>query len=485
MVMSHARLVAGLDLGTTNAKVSVFDSFGECVVQVSAGYNTYSPQDGWYEQHPADWETALVTALAEAAGRLSSRITDVAGMGVDAHGPGLVLVDDAHHAIAPSLTWHDNRADAHGQRLLDMAGPGWVGSGLPKTGLPAKLFWALENWPEAVAQARWAMGVKDYVTLWLTGQVCTDYSSGPGGESWYPPVFQAIGWPLDKLPPVVAPTTIAGELRQDVARITGWPPRLPIVAGMSDGAASTLGGGVVVPGEAIVSIGTNAVMRFVRVNPISPEIRLSQSLFCWPYVEGRWVGGGFAKSGGAALTWFGRTMGMDLDSLVSAASSSPPGSRDLIFLPFLTGRGSPAASPDARGAFLGIGLEHDAADMARAVVEGVVFALRDIAAAFQELGTTASSMKLTGGGGKNLLWRQVLADNLSVPVEYKSGDAALGAAITAAVGVGLYDSIGTAVEQMAKATAETTMPDLTKRSIYDSVYVHYVRLRDRLAPAQS
>jgi sugar (pentulose or hexulose) kinase len=471
----------GLDLGTSSAKVAAFDLRGRCLAQATTSYETAYPGEGRAEQRVEQWQAVLQAALQDLARQLGSEVSRIAGLGLSGHGPGFVLVDAQHRALTPAITWQDTRAEPFGQRLVERVGPDWVGNGLPLAGLPARLAWALATIPELASRARWAMGVKDYLALWLTGKLATDPSSSAGGEAWSAPVFAELGWSLDRLPPVHPPTSVVGTLRPEIAPATGWPAGLPVVLGLLDGAAASLGSGALRPGETIGSLGTSAVLRFVLARPIPPQQRLDAALFCWPYVDGRWIAGGNAKSGGAALAWLARVLGLDVATLAAAAAASPPGSRGVLFLPYLAGRGSPSADSEARGAFLGLSLEHDQPDLARAVLEGVALALREVATLFDRLGVRTATARLTGSGGTSPLWRQILADVLGCSILHGEGDAALGAAIVAAVGLGLHPSFEVAVEAMVPP-ASVTAPDDARQQLYAAAYASYLRTRDRLFP---
>jgi xylulokinase len=476
-------LLIGLDLGTTNAKAAAYTLDGDMVAQASVGYPTLYPQPGRAEQRPADWIAALRRVLRELMISLGERRRELAGIGLSAHGPGLVLVDaDRKLLTDPCATWQDERFIPRGQCLLDAVGPEWLGLGMPRSGFPARLLWMVEEQPEAAARAAYALGIKDYLVGWLTGSFATEPSSGPGRADWWPPVFDAAGWPLERLAPVLPSTATAGGLRDDLAQELGLPPGLPVIMGLNDGASATLASAMTQPGDAMVTVATNGVVRLVLGEPITPLDRLGYALFCWPYVDDLWMAGGFAKCGASALDWFARLLAdpqPDFDRLFTEAAESPPGSRGVTFVPYLIGRGSPDADPTAQGSFLGLTLAHQRADLARAVLEGVAFALRDILEHFGYMGKTVRCVRISGGGARSPVWRQIVADVLGYPLRYYAGDSTLGAAIVASVGLGLHSDFLSAVGAMTH-TLEEAVPVNT--GAYDDFYHEFQRVRDRVYP---
>jgi xylulokinase len=469
------QLLLTLDLGTTNCKAVAFTRDGEPCVSASVPYPTQNPREGWYEQRVADWRAAVAAALRAVSRQLGVQAGDVAGLSLSAWGPGLVLIDvDGTALNEASPTWQDVRSLDHGHRLVQEVGPDWVGGGLPLTGFPAKLAWAIDAWPDLIARAASAIGVKDYLVHWLTGALATDPSSGPYATKWSSAVFDSIGWDTERLPPVVPSTAIAGRLRPDLAEQTGLPPDLPVVLGINDGAAATVGVGAHREGDAVVSLGTNGVFRLVSTAPVSAEVCLARSLFRYPLVEALWASGGFVLSGGSALAWFAGADAAsgevnDIDVLLHDAGKAPAGSDGVIFLPYLVGRGSPQPDPDAAAAFLGLRLRHRRSHLARAVLEGVAFGAKDIANALEALDLRTRRLFITGGGAASPLWRAILADVLGLPAGYVQGDSNLGAAIVLAVGLGLEDGFDAAVQRLVR-DPETTPLTPENLSTYETAY---------------
>jgi xylulokinase len=293
-------------------------------------------------------------------------------------------------------------------------------------------------------------------------------------------VFDSIGWDRARLPPVAPSTEIVGQLRRDLAKQIGLPPGLPVVLGINDGAAATLGVGAHREGDAVVSLGTNGVFRLVSRRPISAAVCLERSLFRYPLVEDLWACGGFVLAGGSALAWLADAVvapgdSTDIDDLLRDAAEAPAGSDGVSFLPYLVGRGSPEPNPNAAAAWLGIRLRHRRSHLARAVLEGVAFGAKDIANALDALDLRVKRLFITGGGAASSLWRGILADVLGFPAGYTHGDSNLGAAIVLAVGLGLEPNLEAAVHRLVRdpVITPTTGENL---SAYEAAY-HIFRAR--------
>ena len=234
-------LLIGLDLSTTSAKAVAYDLRGKAVARAAVAYPTHYRRPGWAEQSPSEWTSALSRAMQQLIAALGSRKSDLQGVCVSSHGPGLLFVDDKGHSLLDVIPiWQDERCGEQGQRILDAVGGEWIGIGLPLFSFPPRLLWTIENYPDAAQNAKYALTVKDYVIHWLTGEFATEPSSGPGRDYWHAPIFDACGWPLDKLPRILPPIAIVGNIMASRASEFGLDGPLPAVMGTNDGAAETL-----------------------------------------------------------------------------------------------------------------------------------------------------------------------------------------------------------------------------------------------------
>ena len=252
---------------------------------------------------------------------------------------------------------------------------------------------------------------------------------------------------------------------------------------MNDGGSAVLANGAFENGEGIVTLSTNGVVFLVSEAPVAASDRLEKAVFCWPYLEGRWILGGQTKSGAASLQWLrsilhGGAVGeAEMGQLLEECAGTPPGSHGVLFLPYLMGQGTPADDPEARGAFTGLTLSTDRSDLTRAVLEGVAFSLRDVLQELERHISKIDRLSITGGGARSRLWRQIVADVLDRTLGYSQADSCLGAAMLAAAAVGEYADAGQAARGMLR-TPEETRPQPDTALTYRQVYAEYCQRRD-------
>lgn len=479
-------LFIGLDIGTSTVKAAAFRADGQRLAEAQAAYPTYHPQLGWAEQDPADWQAAITSALKSLAAALGPLAQQVAALGLSSHAPGLIPVDARGAALMQRIPiWQDERSTQHARSLLQAIGPGWVGLGMPFAAFAAKLLWFTQTHPSVARQAAFALGVKAYVLGWLTGRGATDPSSEPGNDPSWQPMCSACGWSLDRLAPVMPATQAAGGLRPPLAAMVGLEAGLPVVVGMNDGASATLGNGAILAGQGVITLGTNGVIYLVCDAPVAAPLRLEHAIFCWPFIEGRHIAGGQNKAGAASLQWLAGVLGekpadaTGIDSLLQASAGRPPGSRGVVFLPFLSGQGTPRDNPSATGGFVGLTLATERADLITAVLEGVAYSLRDVLEALAGLMPVGHELGITGGGARSPQWRQMVADVLNRPLLHSEGDSCLGAAMLAAVGVGMYAAPAEACRAMQRESTPV-LPRPRAVEDYELLYTEYGRQRDAL-----
>lgn len=479
-------LLLGMDLGTTNAKVACYDLNGKLHASANRPMNTQYPFPGFYEQNPNDWITGLTQCINNVVSQLGSRSSQIKGLSLSNFGPGLVMLDD-DQVIAPCPTWQDERCWEQGQRLIEEVGPEWIGFGIPQTGFPARVLYAIENQHGLVSKTEKMYDIKAFLMEWLTGQGVTDPSSGPGANGWHQDAFDFIGWPLEKLPQVKQSTEMVGVIREELAVQTELPKDLPIFTGLNDGAAATAGSGVVNLGDCIITLATNGVVRLVLPERVQSEILLERALFSWPFIDNSWICGGSTLSGAGSLQWLAdlfevpNTNEAYLDLLEEAACVCP-GSRGVVFLPYLSGRGTPDIDPKVRGGFVHLGLEHGRGEMLRALLEGITFAIAEIYIELQRIAQFKKSIRITGGGARSNLWQQIISDVLNTPIIHAGGDATLGCAMVAAVGLGFYSSFSDAVNNMVHPISKV-VPDHADSHEYREVFHYFLKTRDAVLTA--
>jgi xylulokinase len=471
-------LLVGVDVGTTGVKAVALTPEGHLVARAEHAYPLSTPRPGWAEQDPEDWWRAAKAAV-------SSLGRDAIAIGLTGQMHGLVALDEHGRVLRPAILWNDQRTGDEcreieervgRERLLELTGnPALTGFTAPK------LLWLRRHEPETFARIRHVLLPKDYVRLRLTGEHATDVADASGtllfdvgARRWSAPMLEALELPADWLPralesPEVSASTAAG---------------VPVAAGAGDQAASAVGVGVHEPGTTAVTIGTSGVV-FAPLPEFAPEPEGRLHVFCHA-VPARWHAMGVMLSAAGSLRWFRDALvpGESFDALTAEAAEVEPGAEGVLFLPYLTGERTPHADPDARGAFVGLAADHGRGVLARAVLEGVAFGLRDSLELLAGLGERPVSARVSGGAARSTLWLRIVASVLGIPLERPAVEegAAFGAALLAGVAGGAYADVAEAVER-AVHVRETVEPDPDWARVYDERYERFRALYPALRSA--
>ncbi len=484
----------GIDVSTTATKALLVDAAGQVLAVHAVEYGFETPRPLWSEQDPELWWQGAMKSIRgvlAAAGLPGSAVTAI---GLTGQMHGLVLLDEAGRVLRPAILWNDQRTQAEcdeihqriaRQRFLQITG------NLALTGFTApKVLWVRRHEPELYRRARHILLPKDYVRLKLTGEYAMDKADGAGtvlmdlkARDWSPEVLAALEIPPAWLPPLYEGTQITGRLTAEAAGACGLLPGTPVAAGGGDQAAQAVGVGAVSEGIVALTLGTSGVVFAAVDQPlVEPGGRLHA--FCHA-APGMWHLMGVMLSAAGSLRWYRDTLapGLPYDELLAPAAQVPPGADGLLFLPYLTGERTPHPDPLARGAFVGLTVRHTRAHLTRAVLEGVAFGLRDAFDLLQASGLGAiRQVRLSGGGARSPLWRQILADILEaelVTVNTTEG-AAYGAALLAGVSAGAWPDIHAACAQAIRISGQV-QPG-SQRAAYQRIAPLYRNLYPALIP---
>lgn len=492
--MTDRHLLLGIDVSTTGAKALLIDRNGQVVSSATTPLSLSTPRPLWSEQDPREWWAGTAKSIQEALAQAGADGAAVAAIGLTGQMHGLVLLDEQGEVLRPAILWNDQRtgpqcdtirARLGRQRLIQITGNDAL------TGFTApKVLWVQENEPEVYARARHILLPKDYVRFRLTGGYAMDKADGAGTilfdlktRTWSPEVLEALGIPPEWLPPTYEGSEVTGAISPEAARETGLAEGTPVVGGGGDQAAQAVGVGAVQPGIIALTLGTSGVVFATTEAPlIEPEGRLHA--FCHA-VPNRWHFMGVMLSAAGSLQWYRDTLApdKDFDALVGEAEDAPPGSEGLLFLPYLTGERTPYPDPLARGAWVGLTVRHTRPHLTRAVLEGVAFGIKDSFTLIQQAGLgEIRQVRISGGGAKSPVWRQIMADVLGVELATvnTTEGAAYGAALLAGVGAGFYPDVVAASEAMIQVTGRTA-PDPATAAIYPDYYERYRALYPALA----
>ncbi|MPZ68075.1 MAG: xylulokinase [Actinobacteria bacterium] len=486
--------VIGLDISTTAAKALVLDRSGAVRATGSSEYPCDTPHPLWSEQDPGQWWTGAGAAINAALADAGIEGSDVAAVGLAGQMHGLVLLGEGGRILRPAILWNDQRTEAECDEIRDIVGKERliaVTGNNALTGFTApKLLWVKRHEPEVWAQARNVLLPKDYVRYRLTGDFAIDCADGSGTllfelarRDWSIEIVGELGIDPAWLPKVHEGPDVTGVVTPEAAEATGLLAGTPVVAGGGDQAAAAVGTGAVSPGILSVSLGTSGVVFATTEGAlIEPDGRLHA--FCHAVPE-RWHAMGVMLSAAGSLRWYHDTLASELDysDLVDEAAAIAPGSDGLLFLPYLTGERTPHPDPLARGAFVGLTINHTRGHMTRSVMEGVAFGLRDSLALMDEVGLARSNeVRVTGGGSRSALWRQILADVMATTVVTTSTSegVAQGSAMLASVGAGWFPTVEDVCDRFIE-TGEALDPSSAAET-YAEAYQSYRELYPALAP---
>jgi xylulokinase len=487
------KLFIGIDTSTTATKTLLIDENGLVLGVASNEYSYETPQPLWSEQSPHLWWDATKESIRQVLAKTNVDKSAVKGIGLTGQMHGLVLLDENGEVLRPSILWNDQRTAAQcdsiraklgREKLIQITGNDAL------TGFTApKILWVQDNEPEIWKRTRHVLLPKDYVRYKMTGNFAIDVADGAGtilfdlkNRNWSQEVLSALNIPFEYLPKVYEGTDITGGLLASVADELGLPAGTPVIGGGGDQAASAVGTGAVTAGVASLSLGTSGVVFVTTDTPaIEPQGRLHA--FCHS-VPNKWHFMGVMLSAAGSLRWYRDTFApnTDYDKLLEPAADIPPGSDGLLFLPYLTGERTPHPDPLARGAFVGLTVRHTQPHLARSVLEGVSFGLRDSFELIKNAGVAKiKEVRVTGGGARSPLWRQILADVLNVELTTVASEegAAYGAALLAATGTGIFQNVQIACEKVIRVTGSTKPGPAS--AIYSEIYPIYRELYPSLS----
>lgn len=489
----------GIDLGTSATKTVLFDENGTVIASASKEYPLYQPQNGWAEQKPEDWKEAALETIAKVVKESGVDRESIKGLGISGQMHGLVMLDENNEVIRPSIIWCDQRTAKECEEITEKVGAERlieITANPALTGFTAsKILWVRNHEPENYARCRHILLPKDYVRLVLTGEYATEVSDASGmqlldvpNRCWSEEVLERLEIDKALLAKVYESPDVTGTILPEIAAFTGLSEKTVVVGGAGDNAAAAVGTGVVRDGKAFTTIGTSGVV-FAHSRQVTIDPKGRVHTFCCA-VPGCWHVMGVTQGAGLSLQWFRNNFCQDYleqaeregcdayDYINRDVESVPLGANRLIYLPYLMGERTPHLDPDCRGVFFGLSAIHTRKDMLRAVMEGVSYSMKDCNDILKEMGVEVADMMACGGGGRSAVWRQMLADMYGCTVKTvaaKEGPA-LGVAILAGVGAGIYESVEAACDRMIHTDKSCApIPGNTEKyneyhKIYKSLY---------------
>lgn len=471
----------GIDIGTSSVKTILIDNKGNTEKSVSREYPIYYPNHLWAEQNPEDWWKETKQALVELLEDIDRE--KVKAMSLSGQMHGLVILDERDEVIRPAILWNDGRTEEECRYLNDDIGRKKISNytgNIALTGFTApKLLWLKNNEIDNFNKIRKIMLPKDYLAYKLSGVFATDFSDASGtlyldvqNKKWSQQMLEIIGIREEQLPKLYNSFQVIGNIKESLSKNLGLNSDVKIIIGGGDQAVAAVGGGVVGNSACSVSLGTSGV---VYANTDQFRVDRENRLHSFCNANGKFHVMGVTLAAAASLKWWIEDINCskDYDLFIEEAKNSSIES-DVYFLPYLMGERTPHNDPFAKSIFMGMNMTTKRGNMTRAVLEGVAFSLRDSFEIMKDMEINIDEITINGGGARNEFWCQIIADVLDVKInKVNSNDGpAYGAAILAAVGDGIFDTVDEACRSFIKTT-KTIYPNKDNIEKYNKKYEIY------------
>ena len=481
----------GIDLGTSGVKAILLNEQGDVVASQTEKLTVSRPHPLWSEQDPEQWWLATDRAVKTLGQQHSLR--EVKALGIAGQMHGATLLDKQQKVLRPAILWNDGRCAEECVMLENQVPQSRVITGnLMMPGFTApKLLWVQRHEPDIFSQVDKVLLPKDYLRLRMTGEFASDMSDAAGTmwldvakRDWSDVMLAACQLTRAHMPALYEGSAITGTLLPGVAQSWGMS-EVAVVAGGGDNAAGAVGVGMMNAGQAMLSLGTSGVYFAVSDGFLSkPESAVHS--FCHALPD-RWHLMSVMLSAASCLDWAAKLTGLaSVPALIDAAQQENEQAEPVWFLPYLSGERTPHNNPQAKGVFFGLTHQHGPAELARAVLEGVGFALADGMDVVHACGVTPASITLIGGGARSEYWRQMLSDISGLQLDYRTGGdvgPALGAARLAQIAMNPQQPLSDLLPQLVLEQAH--YPDAEQHARYQQRRETFRRIYQQLLPLMS
>jgi len=494
--------IIGIDIGTSGCKAIIVDNAGRVVASSVLEYALHTPKPGWAEQDPLDWWNAAIRTISDVIKKSKVRAQHIKAIGLSGQMHGLVALDKDGNVIRPAFLWNDQRTIKQCAEIINAVGgekqllnytnnsmlPGYTGG---------KILWLKQEEPQNYRKAMMFLNPKDYIRFKLTGRKATEVSDASGtglfdvrSRTWNKDLLKILEIPLKLLPECYESPEITGYITKEVSDLTGLVRGTAVAGGGGDAVIQTTGTGLINEGILGLTVGTAGIVA-MGLNSFKFNSTGKLQVFC-NNAPNKWHIMGVTLAAGGSFQWFKNTLcryvvaqsinnGVDVYSLIDkeVMDNSTAGSKGLIFLPYMIGERCPYPDPNARGTFIGLTLRHNFEDIARSVMEGVTYSLRQVYELIlgMDANLAVREIRVSGGGSNSILWKQIIADIFQLPVMTVSGSkegGAYGAALVAGTGCGIWPTIEDATNCMAIETE--VYPDIHNKKYYNELFEIYKQL---------
>lgn len=488
----------GIDIGTSSTKTAIIDQNGRLISLATKEYSFQIPRPGWAEQDPENWFAAAIHTIGSALHINDVDSECVAGVGITGlmHGP--VFINSKGKSLRPSIIWADQRSKREVEQIYRSLSKEGIarltGNPVPTGFLLPTWLWLSKNEPDTQKRIQKLLLPKDYLRFRFTGEIGTEHSDAsatslydPFECQWSQEVLNTFSLDANLLPRIYPSQQVAGGLLSRIAKTTTLKSGTPVVFGGSDQVCQAIGNGIIHPDLVSTTIGTGGqLFSVIKVPKYDPQLRIHLFRHAIPDT---WHVLAATLTAGKSLQWLRDNVfpGSNYQELANEASQVSPGAEGLIFLPHLAGERTPHMDPNAKGCFIGLDLRHTRAHIIRGVLEGVVMSLNQGLEIFQALGIKGKKIIASGGATQHPLWLQLQADIFNRPI-YQTQTreaAAVGAALLAGVGSGIYNNIDEACRVAVQWKNCIAEPNQRFQAIYNEKYQLFKSLYPKIKDSSS
>ncbi|MHA3962994.1 MAG: xylulokinase [Candidatus Thorarchaeota archaeon SMTZ1-45] len=491
-------IVLAIDAGTTGVRSMFFDKKGRVMGMAYSEYKSEYPSPSWVEQDAESWWSKSCETIKTALADTGQGPENVVGVSVTNQRETIVPIAENGTPLRNAIVWQDRRTIPQCEWICNQMSEDEVYSitGLtvdPYFSAP-KILWIKEKEQSSFKKAHKFLLVHDYLIHCLSDELITDFSNASRTmlfdvrrATWSERMLDVLGIPNEKLPTPVEPGARIGEITASAANDTGLGEGTPVIAGGGDQQCAALGVGVVKEGMLKSTTGTGTFMlahsKTIRLDP-------GRRVLCSRHVvPNAFVVEASMFTTGSALKWFRDNLGSEertvahdkgidpYEIITEEASKIPAGSEGVLHIPHFVGAGAPNWNPHARGIFAGLALGHTRAHIIRSILEGVSYEIRTNVEVMRELGLPSKEVRVTGGAARSKVWMQIQANILRTPVIRTQLEeaTAVGAAILAFKGIGVFKSVTQAAEEMVK-TLPPLSPTKDTLEVYQKGYKKFKEL---------
>jgi gluconokinase len=494
---TNMQFIIGVDIGTSGTKAIAFTTAGAVISNAYRSYNPVQTLAAHHELDPALLFDAVVQCIQQVVQQTGPIPNNLLGISFSAAMHSLIAVDQNGVPLTNAITWADNRSAAYAE-ALKQSDEGrniyrYTGTPIHPMSPLCKIMWLRDQEPDLFAATYKFISIKEYIFYRLFNQYLADHSlaSGTGlfdiyTKQWYAPSLELAGITADKLSQPVSTMHMVKGLQNGYAEQLGVDANLPFIIGASDGCLANLGSNATQPGDVSITIGTSGAVRMIAK---APQYDARERIFNYILTDELYVSGGPVNNGVVVLKWYAEnflkrpfTSAKDMEWFVQEAATVPAGAGGLIFLPYILGERAPVWDARAKGVFIGVHAGHTQAHFMRAIIEGINYAIAQVAESVQETVGALQHIYASGGFINSPLWLQWLTDVLGkeIAIINKEDASSIGAAILGMQALGV---LPTQAPLSFFTVQQRYQPSAEAHAVYRRWYAVYATVYEQVKPA--